>query len=76
MAGQEGLKEAENILNSLNNPDIAMMMAVLGAFRIHKDLDRAERISKRMFEIDPNNPKPYVLYANILKQFGLNDKAN
>ncbi|CAM6033611.1 unnamed protein product [Sphagnum compactum] len=67
LLGRAGhLQEAENMLMAMPcEPQVAAWMALLGACRIHGNVEMAERIAKRILEIDPENAAGYVLLSNI-----------
>ena len=45
--------------------DPVMWMSLLGACRVHGDLDRGRRAADEIFRLDPQRAEPYVLMANI-----------
>ncbi|PKA64866.1 Pentatricopeptide repeat-containing protein [Apostasia shenzhenica] len=60
------LQEAEEIISNMPmNPDVAIWGALLGACRIHKDIERGERIGMLMKELGPKHTGCHVLLANI-----------
>ncbi|KAG2708408.1 hypothetical protein I3760_05G192100 [Carya illinoinensis] len=67
LLGRAGfLEEAEKIISSMPMPpDAAIWGALLGACKIHKDMERGERIGKILKELDPNHIGCRVLLANI-----------
>ncbi|KAL8486240.1 hypothetical protein ACS0TY_023085 [Phlomoides rotata] len=46
-------------------PDGAIWGSILGACRIHKNVELAEHVSKILFKLEPDNPGNYVLLSNI-----------
>ncbi|ONK74439.1 uncharacterized protein A4U43_C03F6220 [Asparagus officinalis] len=63
-AGQ--LDEALNFITDMPfKPDPGIWGAVLGACRVHGNVELAELASKHLFELDPENSGYYVLMANI-----------
>lgn len=67
LLGRAGfLEEAEEIISSMPMaPDAAIWGALLGACKIHKDMERGERIGKILRELDPDHMGCSVLLANI-----------
>lgn len=72
LLGRAGLlKEAEDIiLNMPMAPDAIIWGALLGAARIHKDIERGERIGKKIKELDSNHIGCRVLLANMYSSSG------
>eukprot|EP00250_Pteridium_aquilinum_P005301 c15415_g1_i1 orf=3-1715(-) len=61
------LDEAENLVASMPNVPLAASswMSLLGACRMHVDVERAERTAKHVFKLDPDSTAPYVVMSNI-----------
>jgi pentatricopeptide repeat protein len=61
------LAEAERFVkrSPCGGVDPVMWMSLLGACRVHGDLDRARRAADEIFRLDPRRAEPYVLMANI-----------
>jgi len=58
------LQEAENMIKAMPyNPNVAVWMALLGACRIHGDVEMAERVVKQVLELEPENAAGYVLLS-------------
>ncbi|XP_015901687.3 pentatricopeptide repeat-containing protein At5g66520 [Ziziphus jujuba] len=72
LLGRAGLlKEAEETISSMPvAPDAAIWGALLGACRIHKDIERGERIGNIVKELDPNHIGCQVLLANMYSVCG------
>ncbi|PKA55736.1 Pentatricopeptide repeat-containing protein [Apostasia shenzhenica] len=72
------LREAEKVIDEMPmEPDASVLGALLGACRIHGNVDLGERIGKRVVELDPKNSGRYVLLANLYAIAGrLEDAAN
>jgi hypothetical protein len=51
-------------------PQVAAWMALLGACRIHGNVEMAERVTKRILEMEPDNAASYVLLSNIYAAAG------
>ncbi len=68
-AGQ--LDNAEQIIATAPMPPNAVMwMTLLGACRLLGDVERAERVAARIFDLEPQNPAAYVLLGNIYAAAG------
>jgi pentatricopeptide repeat protein len=60
------LQEAENMVMAMPcKPQVAALMALLGACRIHRNMEMAERVAKQILEMEPENATGYVLLSNI-----------
>lgn len=63
-AGQ--LSEAEKLIENMPiEPDASIWGSLLGACQIYDNLDLAERIADRIFQVDPFNAGYHVLLSNI-----------
>eukprot|EP01018_Ginkgo_biloba_P034750 Gb_24815 [translate_table: standard] len=67
LLGRAGrLDEAQDFINKMPvKPDAALWGCLLSACRIHTNIELGERVAERFFELDPQNPTPYVLLSNI-----------
>jgi pentatricopeptide repeat protein len=67
LLGRAGhLKEAQDFVNKMPvKPNAAVLGSLLGACRIHINVDLAEHVAECLFELDPENAAPYVLLSNI-----------
>jgi pentatricopeptide repeat protein len=67
LLGRAGrLDEADKLINEMPfDPDAAVLWALLGACRIHKNVKLGERVAERLFELEPLNSSTYVLLSNI-----------
>jgi pentatricopeptide repeat protein len=72
LLGRAGrLQEAENMVMAVPcKPQVAAWMALLGACRIRGNVEMAERVAKRILEMEPNNAAVYVLLSNIYAAAG------
>ncbi|KAJ4775028.1 Pentatricopeptide repeat-containing protein [Rhynchospora pubera] len=60
------LHEAWNFIQDMPiEPSIAIYGALLGACKVHKDINLAERVANKIFELRPDNGGYHVLLANI-----------
>ncbi|KAL3654150.1 hypothetical protein CASFOL_003831 [Castilleja foliolosa] len=58
------------ILSMPMRPDASIWGALLGACRIHGDVEMGRKASARLFELDSGNVGYYVLLSNIYANFG------
>lgn len=67
LLGRAGLfDEAETLIKNMEmKPDGAIWGSLLGACRVHKRVELGEVVVERLFELEPENPGPYVLLSNI-----------
>ncbi|KAF7818800.1 putative pentatricopeptide repeat-containing protein [Senna tora] len=67
LLGRAGrLKEAMNLIKSMKvKPDGAVWGALLGACKIHKNVELAELAFERVIELEPSNIGYYVLLSNL-----------
>eukprot|EP01018_Ginkgo_biloba_P032972 Gb_02573 [translate_table: standard] len=72
------LDEAQNFINKMPmKPDATVWRCLLGACRVHNNIELGERVAERLFEINPKNAAPYVLLSNIYAAAGRwNDTEN
>ncbi|CAK9264941.1 unnamed protein product [Sphagnum jensenii] len=63
LLGRAGhLQEAENMIQGMPcKPNAAIWMALLGACRIHGNVEMGERMAKRVLELEPKNAAGFVL---------------
>jgi len=60
------LEKAEDFIKSMHfEPDAVVWGALLGACRIHLNLEIAERAAEHLFELEPQNAGTYVLMSNL-----------
>jgi hypothetical protein len=65
------LQEAENMIKTLPcKPHVAAWMSLLGACRIHGNVEMGERVAKLVLELEPENAAAYVLLSNIFAAAG------
>ncbi|OIT03240.1 PREDICTED: pentatricopeptide repeat-containing protein At5g66520-like [Nicotiana attenuata] len=72
LLGRAGLlEEARNIVKEMPmNADVGVLGALLGACRIHKNIELGEIIGKQVIELEPQNSGRYVLLANLYAYAG------
>ncbi|MQM05891.1 hypothetical protein Taro_038706 [Colocasia esculenta] len=78
LLGRAGLLgEAEGLIkDSVFKDESSLWAALLGACATYSDPLAAERVAKRMMQLDPDYHLSYVLLANIYKTVGLWDEAS
>ncbi|KAJ7570944.1 hypothetical protein O6H91_01G141200 [Diphasiastrum complanatum] len=72
LLGRAGcLNEAEDMIKTMScEPSASVWMALLGACRIHGDVEMGERMAKRVLKLEPGNAAGYVLLSNIYAASG------
>lgn len=72
LLGRAGcLNEAYNLIKGMKmKPDFVVWGSLLGACRIHKNVDLGEIAARKLFELDPNNCGYYVLLSNLYGDAG------
>eukprot|EP01018_Ginkgo_biloba_P034726 Gb_12552 [translate_table: standard] len=76
LLGRAGhLDEAQDFINRMPiKPDSAVWGSLLGACRIHINIELGEHVAERLFELDPKNAAPYVQLSNIYAAAGMWDE--
>ena len=69
------LDKAEEFILSIEKPNIITWKTLLGACRIHKDINRAKRIADKIIELDKQDASAYVLLSNIYASLGQFDEV-
>lgn len=72
LLGRAGLlDEAVNIINNMPmKPNAAVWGALLGACRIHGNVELGERVGEILLELEPQNSGRYALLSNIYARAG------
>uniref|UniRef100_A0A0D9W571 Pentatricopeptide repeat-containing protein n=1 Tax=Leersia perrieri TaxID=77586 RepID=A0A0D9W571_9ORYZ len=72
LLGRAGhLKEVEELIEGMPmEPDAVLWASLLGACRLHKNIDMGEWAAGKLFELDPDNSGPYVLLSNMYAELG------
>ena len=78
LLGRAGrLNEACDFIERMpTRPDAGVWGALLGACRIHLNVELAEVAAKYLFELDAGNPGRYVLLSNIYSSSGKRNDAD
>nr|KYP63562.1 hypothetical protein KK1_018141 [Cajanus cajan] len=77
LLGRAGyLNDAYNLIQEMNvKPDFIIWGSLLGACRIHKNVELGEISARNLFELDPSNCGYYVLLSNIYADAGRWDEV-
>ncbi|GMH25685.1 hypothetical protein Nepgr_027528 [Nepenthes gracilis] len=72
LLGRAGfLKEACDLIKEMDvEPDFVVWGSLLGACRMHKNLELAEISARKLLQLDPNNCGYYVLLSNMYADAG------
>jgi pentatricopeptide repeat protein len=72
LLGRAGLlDEGRDFIHKMTiKPDAVLWICFLGACRVHNNVDLGECAAEWVFELDPENPAPYVLLSNIYAAAG------
>eukprot|EP01018_Ginkgo_biloba_P018660 Gb_14850 [translate_table: standard] len=72
LLGRAGLlEEAQDFIMKMPiKPDAVVWRSLLGACRIHANVELGERVAEHLFELDPKYVAPYVLLSNIYAAAG------
>ncbi|KAB2634219.1 pentatricopeptide repeat-containing protein [Pyrus ussuriensis x Pyrus communis] len=79
LLGRAGrLEEARKLINEMPmSPDVGVLGALLGACKIHGNVELGDGIGRRVIELEPENSGRYVLLANLYANAGRwDDVAN
>ncbi|XP_027174152.1 pentatricopeptide repeat-containing protein At5g66520-like [Coffea eugenioides] len=72
LLGRAGLlEEARKVIDEMPmRPDVGVLGALLGACKIHGNIELGEEIAKQVIELEPSNSGRYVLLANLYANAG------
>lgn len=72
LLGRAGhLDDAKEVIERMPiKPDVSTWGALLGACRVHQNIDLGRLAAERLFDLDPKNPGHYVLMSNIYAAAG------
>ncbi|GJN02889.1 hypothetical protein PR202_ga20280 [Eleusine coracana subsp. coracana] len=72
LLGRAGhLKEVQELITIMPmEPDSVLWASLLGACRLHKNIELGEWAAGKLFQLDPENSGPYVLLSNMYAEMG------
>ncbi|CAN1834232.1 Pentatricopeptide repeat-containing protein At4g02750 [Linum perenne] len=72
LLGRAGrLKEAQELIRNMPfKPDAAAWGALLGASRVHGNIELGESVADTIFSMEPNNSGMYILLSNLYAALG------
>ncbi|XP_010484342.1 PREDICTED: pentatricopeptide repeat-containing protein At5g65570-like [Camelina sativa] len=71
MLGQAGrLEEAEMLIKEVINPDLVLWRTLLSACKIHRKVEMAELITRKILEIAPGDEGTLILMSNLYASTG------
>ncbi|KAK4370469.1 hypothetical protein RND71_009944 [Anisodus tanguticus] len=78
LLGRAGhLEEAESIIRGMTiHPNEVVLVSLLTACSVHKNLELGECLMKELVQMYPDNTEYHVLLSNMYSLAGKNDKAN
>lgn len=78
LLGRAGkLDEARGFIERMPiRPDAGVWGTLLGACRIHSNIDLAEMVAKKLLDLDSKNPGRYILLSNIYASSGKTKEAH
>ncbi|XP_057871105.2 pentatricopeptide repeat-containing protein At2g35030, mitochondrial [Cryptomeria japonica] len=66
------LEKAQDFINKMPiKPDASVWSCLLGACRVHNNIELAEHAAQHLFLLDPRNDAPYVLLSNVYAAAGM-----
>ncbi|KAL7202644.1 hypothetical protein ACSBR1_034169 [Camellia fascicularis] len=70
------LQEAEALMRALPfKPDVVMLSSMLGACKLHRNLEMARHVAKHLYVDEPWNSSNYVLLSNLYADIGRRSEA-
>ena len=66
LLGRSGrIKEAQELIHEMPEASVSVFASLLGACRNHLDSALGEEMAKRLSELEPQDPTPFVILSNI-----------
>ncbi|XP_020579956.1 pentatricopeptide repeat-containing protein At2g22070-like isoform X2 [Phalaenopsis equestris] len=76
LLGRAGcLEEAREIINRMQKPDAAVWGSLLGACRVHKNLELGQVAALKIFDLEPSNASAHVLLYHLYAECGEPEEA-
>lgn len=70
LARANRLDEARDLIQELPQPSASDFASLLGGCECHLDSELGEEMARKLLELDPENPTPYVILSNIYAGLG------
>ncbi|CAH8374985.1 unnamed protein product [Eruca vesicaria subsp. sativa] len=71
MLGRAGrLEEAELLINEVVNPDLVLWRTLLSGCKLHRNVEMAERLKRKILEIAPGDEGTLILMSNLYASTG------
>lgn len=72
LLGRAGrLEEAYDLISNMHiEPTGSVWLTLLAGCRVHKNIELAEKVARKIFMVDPEHMAPYVLLSNIYASIG------
>ncbi|CAK9172200.1 unnamed protein product [Ilex paraguariensis] len=71
LLGRSGrLDEARGLLKEITEPSTSVYASLLGSCKCYSDSKLGEEMVKKLSELEPENPTPFVILSNIYAQQG------
>ncbi|KAG9441608.1 hypothetical protein H6P81_017462 [Aristolochia fimbriata] len=71
------LEEAHQLIESMSVlPNSAVWGALLGACRVHRNIKLGKEAADRLFELNPSDPRNYIILSNMYSREGLWDESS
>lgn len=66
LLGRSGrMKEAQELIDEMPEASVSVFASLLGACRHHLDFALGEEMAKKLSELEPHDPTPFVILSNI-----------
>ncbi|XP_068646627.1 pentatricopeptide repeat-containing protein At5g40410, mitochondrial [Aristolochia californica] len=71
------LEEARQLIESMTvQPNSAVWGALLGACRVHRNIKLGKEAADRLYELNPSDPRNYIILSNIYSREGLWEESS